>query len=307
MKAYRFRLITLSPWATPWHADTLFGSLCWAWREIAGEANLEAMLSGFDGLEPGKEPPFVLSDGLPGDLLPFPIGAQNDIPEGSKIKPQWCRTDGFTAWANGSANLLVAPRKQADEPQRVFSSFSVLHAQRNRITDCTDGGELFEVYQQSFQPDAITENHFSVYVRADWPTVRRLAACWEALSWRGFGRKATSGLGAFRLEGEPEPCDWLGILPAHNGFVSLSHFVPAQNDPRHGYWKVHVSNPKFASDRVIRFLKGNLVTLTPGSRFLTEEQPAPFYGRMLPMPRDEYPRAVHYGLAFPAPMRWPDE
>jgi CRISPR/Cas system CSM-associated protein Csm4 (group 5 of RAMP superfamily) len=114
----------------------------------------------------------------------------------------------------------------------------------------------------------------------------RLAAGWEVLSWRGVGRKASAGLGAFELEGGPEPCTWLEVGDGHNGFVSLSHFVPARKDPREGLWRVHVKNPKFASTHVVRFLKGNLVTLVPGSRFRTEGRPAPFYGRILPMNRD---------------------
>jgi len=72
----------------------------------------------------------------------------------------------------------------------------------------------------------------------------------EALSWRGFGRKASTGLGAFEVDGDPEPCTWLDIKDSHNGFVSLSHFVPRQSDPTDGLWRLHLKHPKFASDRV---------------------------------------------------------
>src|ERR1700675_4642381 len=109
MKAYRFRIRPLSAWATPWHADTLFGSLCWAWREIAGEQSLEGLLARFLDITIHEPPPFVLSDALPGNLLPFPIGVRSYIAENEKIKPLWCRTSDFAAWAGGTLDLLPAP------------------------------------------------------------------------------------------------------------------------------------------------------------------------------------------------------
>jgi hypothetical protein len=92
--------------------------------------------------------------------------------------------------------------------------------------------------------------------------------------------------------------------------MSLSHFVPAQSDPRDGFWRVHVKNPKFAVDRVPLPFKGNLITLTPGSQFRTQGPPKPFYGRMIRMSlgedrkREGYEKALHYGLCFAAPLRW---
>ena len=94
------------------------------------------------------------------------------------------------------------------------------------------------------------------------------------------------------------------IKEGQTGFVSLSHFVPAKDDPREGRWSVHVKNPKFASDRVPRFLKGNLIMLAAGSNFRTGGQPKSFYGRMIEMARAGFEEALHYGLAFVAPVVW---
>jgi len=40
--------------------------------------------------------------------------------------------------------------------------------------------------------------------------------------------------------------------------------VPARDDPSEGYWTLHSKNPKFSVAHGSRFLKGNLLMLTPG-------------------------------------------
>jgi CRISPR-associated protein Csm4 len=296
-EAYRFSLRPIGAWATPWHADTIWGSLCWAWREAAGEDKLEAWLARFAA----GDPPFVVSDGLPADLLPFPIGAQDQRPEGQKGKVLFCLQGSFT-------QPLAAPKEQ----QRPFLTHGLLHAQLNRNTDSTDGeeGKLFEMEQFTFSPQAFPKSEdrrLSVYVRADPDVLPALQTCWELLTWRGYGRRSSAGLGSFEIQEGPARCEWLDIKPWHSGFMSLSHFVPAQCDPKDGYWRVHVTNPKFAVDRVPRPFKGNLIQLTPGSRFRTSGPPRPFYGRMLPMRREGYEKALHYGLCLVAPYKWEDE
>jgi len=172
MKAYRLRLRPRSAWATPWHADTLWGSLCWAWHEVAAKPDLESLLQRFDA----GPPPFVLSAAFPADLLPFPVGVQPaGIDLNKKFKPEWCRTSDFIAWSeNTSAPLPAAPAA-------LFVTHSLLHAQRSRNTDSTEGGELFEVDQHTFDPTALTEHdrYFSVYLRAEPEMLPPFDSAWK--------------------------------------------------------------------------------------------------------------------------------
>ena len=299
MNGYRYTIRPLGPWATPWHADTLWGSLCWAWRELAGERALEKLLDSYHA----GAPPFVISDAFPGDLIPCPIGARHVRRENEKSKALFCLAKDFNSWSSGSpAELNVS-----SEIQRPFQTTSLLHAQRSRLTDSTEGGQLFETDQYTFHKSVFPseqERVFSIYVRAEDTVLAPLRSCWEALSWRGFGARSSRGEGSFELVGKETRCDWLDINDSHNGFLSLSHFVPAEDDPHDGYWRIHAKNPKFAGERVPLPFKGNLITLTPGSRFRTTGKPRPFYGRMLQMKRPGLEKALHYGLALAAPLRW---
>ena len=263
------------------------------------------------------KPPFVVSDALPAGLLPFPVGAKaagNE--EGKKVKTVWCNSDDFQKWSKGEIAELPAP----GELQRPFSTRSRLHVRLSRNTDASEDGDhdggLFEEDEHSFNTGAfpIAEGHLlSVFIRVlpenddskqEAELLSALRICFETLGRKGYGRKASTGLGAFALEGEPQRREWLEVKEGQTGFVSLSLFVPAKDDPREGRWKVHVKNPKFASDLVPQFLKGNLITLAAGANFRTAGELRSFYGRMIEMPRTGFEEALHYGLAFVAPVKW---
>src|SRR3989338_8251403 len=82
MKTYRLKIKPHSSFLTPWHADTIFGSLCWimAWRE--GKDVLTKFLEDYkNGI-----PPFVLSDGFPTDLLPAPAHLSLMMPKGERLE-----------------------------------------------------------------------------------------------------------------------------------------------------------------------------------------------------------------------------
>jgi len=68
MKTWRIRIRPLSPWASPWRSDTIFGSVCWRWLELYPH-DFEAIIEEFQAL---GEPPFLVSDAWPGNLLPVP-------------------------------------------------------------------------------------------------------------------------------------------------------------------------------------------------------------------------------------------
>jgi CRISPR-associated protein Csm4 len=294
---YRLQLRPHAPWATPLRADSLFGAICWRWLELFPES-FDTMLNGF---APGGEPPFILSDAFPGELLPLPLHRTHPRSEDQnkkKLKPPlYIRQDSFRELAAGAA-----------ASGEVFDKPSISGSQMRTAIDRELGNaakeQLFEIATEH-----LTEgfDRVSVYIRTE-RFLDELLACFRALAMTGFGKKSSSGLGAFELIGAPQGCDWLDQVADANGFVSLSHFVPAAKDPADGCWRLHVTYPKFHANSVENVFKGSILMLTPGSVFRTGNgKLRPWYGSMLPMARREMPKAIHYGLAFAAPMRWPEE
>ena len=296
MTTWRLRLRPTSPWATPWHADSLFGALAWRCAEAYGE---DALLKWIAGFQSG-DPPFLLSDALPGDWFPAPLGPAYKTPAGDKAKiPVWVDAADFQRMLQdpefGAPASLSGGEKSSHADRR--------QASRDRATDRTDteGGALFEVEQQILSEDS--GGFFSLYIRTETPDV--LTALVDLLSVTGFGKKCSTGLGSFELDGNAELYPGLDNYAGANGFVSLSHFVPAASDPARGAWRTHVSYPKYHGSSVKHPFKGRLVQLTPGSCFHTASQPRPWYGRAVRAGCGEFPEAIQYGFAFavPAVMR----
>lgn len=291
MKTYRLRLRPTSPWATPWHADSLFGALAWRCVEAYGEEVLGKWIAGFRA----GAPPFLLSDALPGDWFPAPLGPAYQTRLGGKAKPP--------VWVNATDFGLMLQNLTYRAPASLSGGEKSVHADRRhaslgRGTDRTDaGGTLFEVEQQILSEDS--GGYFSLYLRAEAPAT--LDALVRLLSVTGFGRKSSTGLGAFEVEDEAKGCEWLDGYEGATGFVSLSHFVPRDSDPTRGAWRTHVSYPKYHGSAVKHPFKGRLVQLTPGSCFYTGAAPRPWYGRAVSAGCEEFPEAIQYGFAFAVP------
>lgn len=305
MKAARFRLRPLAPWGTPWQADSLFGALCGELLRAEDEAALTRLLQRFRQ----GNPPFVLSDAFPGDLLPRPLCAvvpsearpsrsasPGTLREGKTPEPLITR-EQFVAARHGEHIQGELPRQ---EWQRTVRSV--------RASLRPDGAEpeLFETEEYFWDeqvPEA--ERFLSVYVRGDEEWLPKLGVLFRALGRSGFGKRRSLGRGAFELLGAAEPADWLEPLPFENAFVSLGHFVPEDSDPADGVWNVLVKYPKLGSARNSAGpYKGRLVMLTPGSCFRPAGRPRRWYGRMIAGLSPAFPEALHYGLGLAVGLRW---
>jgi CRISPR/Cas system CSM-associated protein Csm4 (group 5 of RAMP superfamily) len=199
----------------------------------------------------------------------------------------------------------------------VIASSTRIQTAIDREMGSAADGQLFEIDTQRLRkraaqnlgPGGVEDadasfDYLSVYIRSDH-RIEQVSACLRALAWTGFGKKSSTGLGQFKADAAPEKCDWLDEVPGANAWTALSHFVPAPGDPADGRWRTHVTFPKFHANAVSNVFKGSILMLTPGSVFRTDEEPPrPWYGSMIPMPRPEMPRALHYGLCFPAPLLW---
>jgi CRISPR-associated protein Csm4 len=290
MRAIRYILRPGGPWSTPWHADSLFGALCWAYRDAAGPERLEELL---DEFREGS-PPFVLSDAFPAELLPFPVGAPFVKPEDRKLKPLWTPVESFRRFAAGEIGCLPIARSPLCDATRARVSLS-------RANSMVSEGSLFEVEMESFGAKT-GSGALAVYVAATEKGRSLFRHALAVLERTGFGKKASTGAGTFQVEGV-EDCSWLEAGEGANAFVALSHFVPAPADPADGAWRLHTTYPKFHRGRSDEFLKGRLILMTPGSWFQVEGEVKAWYGRMVPMKHAEHPKALHYAMCLAAPLR----
>lgn len=290
MKSARFLLRPLSPWATAWQADSLFGALCWELARTAGEPALSGVLQRFRQ----GPPPFLLSDAFPADLMPRPLCAYPDEWEHALLITR----DQFTAVRHGQPCAMELPRQRWFTTLRMTRSFVPRH-----------GGDPvpFEREEYTWQADVPeSDRYFSVYARAEEEWLERLAVLFRSLGRSGYGRNSSTGRGAFELLGKAELCDWLEPLPFENAFVSLSHFVPDESDPADGWWQTLVKYPRLGSERAASSspYKGRLVMLRPGSCFRPAGRPRRWYGRVLAGLSPAFPDIIHYGLAYAVGIRW---
>jgi CRISPR-associated protein Csm4 len=299
MKTYRFTLKPLGPWSTPWDADTIFGTLCWQVLRSSGEA----VLGRFLGAYRQGSPHFILSSAFPEGWLPCPLSARVSELKESNVKrkrPLFVPEEQFRALITGQGAIMPS-LEPLPEPVR---SHARLHASIDRGSGTTGGeGNLFEVDEWCLNTSISNNLSLFVKVQSGPEQVRDLL---EGLSKQGFGKKRSSGRGAFQLAGEPAPCEWMDSTESANGFVSLSPFIPAADDPTVGRWSLLAKYPKFSLEAPVSHpFKGRVVMLRAGSAFQTLGPVQPFYGRMIQGVRAEFPEAVHYALAFAVPIQWP--
>lgn len=291
MTTWRLRLRPRAPWATPFRSDSLFGSLCWRWLELFPET-FGALLEAF---RQGDAPPFVLSDAWPGDLMPVPAHATISPSPEKQRPPLYIPDASFRSFIRGETATA------SGVVMNVIRSSTRVQTAIDRDLGSAAEGQLFETDTQHLDD---TCDVLSVYVRSDHH-MEELVACFKALAWTGFGKKSSTGLGDFDIVGAPEQCGWLDDVPGANAFMALNHFVPAPGDSTEGLWRTHVTFPKFQGNAVSNVFKGAILMLAPGSVFRTNhEPPRPWYGSMIPVPRPEMPKALHYGLCFSVPLVW---
>lgn len=158
----------------------------------------------------------------------------------------------------------------------------------------------------------------------DRESLNLIESALRSICREGWGSAKSRGLG--RLEFKSLEMWQAPVFAAQpNAFVSLSSFCPAAHDPTDGCWKLEVKNPVPA-----QFVDGHRVALGEeetwrvksflrlrvGSCFsLRGGEPRDYYGRMLGNLLDpaedgegvRLPPLFHYALAFPVPMRWPED
>jgi len=315
MKLYRLKLKPLSPWRTPWQADTLAGMLCWACARTEGGAALRREI-----LEPAMRgaPPFVLSDAFPGDLLPAPefirLGDWPSEHRKAVKKARWLRQEAF--WRAQSGQALTPDDLLADD---VFKPHAQTRNMLDRLTDTTGaGGQLFTLDEMWLgEKSALLKDspYLSVYARVEPGFEDRLLSLFSEIARTGFGADASVGKGQFDLFSGLDPAPQFDDLASPDGVVALSTFQPGVSDPTDGGWQAFTKFGKLGPDFGLEnVFKRPLVMLRPGA-FFRVAPPWPALGRAIPMEQllsadvcrllqDKGADVVHlaFGLAVPAKL-----
>ena len=296
---YRIIIKPTGPIGTPWQSDTLFGHFVWLVAMQEGKAAVQ------DFLEPflDREPPFILSDGFPENLLPSPFfdagivhfTTMEDYRFQKKVKKARFLPDDRFDFARKEGR--IGRGLPTDEP---YYKAEMLHASLNRNTNSTcEGGQLFSTVETYLEKKYKT---LSIYVRCRDEWCERVSDFFERLSLTGYGRDKSTGIGSFSVEAVDE---WRGFAPFDeaNGFISLSSYVPDENDPIDGRWRIRVKRGYLGEQSgSVNPFKRPLIQFEPGATFKTDKIPKPWYGRMVRDIAPGMPEAVQncYTIAVPA-------
>ena len=296
MKTYRIKLSLNSGFLTPFHADTLFGHLCWVIAYLEEEKELEKFL------KPFKEgnPPFLISDGFPEDFLPRPFSAEFNIEDPELRKEIKKRNFVSLAEFNHIREGKSLKKLQTIEPS--ICEIATTHNSISRLTYTTfaEGG-LYNL-------EEIIVSYVSIYLKViseSWKV--RVVELIERLSNFGYGRKKSIGKGQFCLE-EVKEFEFPEVKNP-NGFVTLSNFCPSKDDPTEGLYKIFVKYGKLGE--VLTYcgnpFKRPLVMIKTGSVFKTEGKPKHFYGRIVENIAPAAPNVIQYAYAFAVPIIYPEK
>ena len=271
----RIRLRPLGVWTTPWQADSLMGALAVTWARARGP---EALRRDLLDRWLAQDPPFVISDAFPGDSLPAPANlALWDWPEEQRKtvkKLRWLTPAGFSAAQRG-----IRPEPEPDLQSPTRDGIRLRNSvSRSANSAGGDGGQLFPIPYTTL---TAADGHLSIYARcADGQDM--LVEALSLLGLAGFGADASVGHGGFELVGGPDPCHELVDVPGANGFVSLSTYQPAPDDPVDGAWRAFVKYGTLAPEfHDVAVFKRPQVMLEAGAAFHTSGTPNPFYGAVI--------------------------
>ncbi len=249
MPHYLVRLELLGPLGTPLHSGTLFGHLCWAWRELesAGDPALPFSLERW--LERLPEAPFLISDGFPAGWLPRPLldpapraplpvehDRRREFMDAAKRrrKARLMRIEDFLRLrAELSPQALEDAPGEADPEHGVRDHLIRASLPHNRI-DRRTGHTLEEgglYFLSEFWPDP-ERNAWDVYVETELEAAA-LQRLFEHVGQCGYGRDVTWGRGRFRASVAPADARLFDFAGTRR--VSLSHgsLTPNMNDPRY--------------------------------------------------------------------------
>lgn len=314
---------------TPPRGDTLWGEVCWAIREMHGEATLVRLL---EQMRAPDGQPFTLSDALPAGLLPRPIlpplprrEREQVCPPGDKplealqrlkkarkvrlLDADWLRQHAADfCERDATTQCLSACRIPTlrDEPR--------VHVTINRFTGQALEGALF--LDSALWPDP-PDAPWQIIAHPGALGSEALGEALRIVGLTGHGADASTGMGGFDIE-PPQPFSWPDI-PEPNALLALGPFAPAPNDPARGFWRLETRFGRVGNVYSCRDVNGTrhtpfkkpLVMLQPGS-LLGPATPHRWHLGRLVTDIHALPQVVHGAITPALPIRvtdprWPKE
>lgn len=323
-------------------SDTLFSALCLTWRELYGNAALERFLARFPTREdPGRDPPLLLSAGLPyaGEVRFYPrpilpVPGLEDEPGEQKAqkKIRFVSEAIFRAWVAGEdvlqhydrprrENLLhagtvwVTAEERAalakdkdflDEDTGSVQMWKTGDVTRVTVDRATSASSVYQAGQVRFAPGA------GLYLLALWRDDHwrdQFQKVLLALGDAGVGGERSSGYGLFTPRG-PEAVD-LPDMEGAKRWVTLSSCwpLPGQESilgPGAAY-KLEARRGWMDSPEARNLRRKSVRVLAPGS-VLRALPGCSTYGGLANVAPERFTAhgVWRYGLAFPVSYqgRW---
>lgn len=336
MKTFRVVIKIQSSFITPFHSDTIFGSLCWALRYLKGEDSLLSFLTEYQN----SEPPLLVSNGFPLGFLPRPILPElnlvqfrnvlahksiedlteieisNLIKRLKKIKfiPEIFyrnHQDGFS-----QEDVIKEYLNGKMENYPYWQSELYYHNSINRLTGkpVEEGGFFFQEEYILHNPDKdlsiiadTNNNKIQLFLKGDYFSQEELLSLFQFISFSGFGKNKSTGKGRLKIVDIDEFTLPNAIIP--NAFIALSLFVPTEEDPAKGYYQSMVKYGKLGGSLTKSILSQNghqpfkkpLLMFEPGSLFFSNSLNE-YYGSLIENIHLDK-QVKHYAYAFPLGVR----
>jgi CRISPR-associated protein Csm4 len=176
-----------------------------------------------------------------------------------------------------------------------------LKNQLNRLTSTTDGEHPLYNFEEHYWPE------ITVYLKVAADFVDTVKELFQYIADTGYGKRKSAGYGQMESVSF-EAFDGFNHPQTANGFVTLSNFVPASNDPTRGQWNMVVKYGRMGEEWASEdhAFKKPLLMLEAGSTFL-DAPCRDYYGCLVRDLNPAYPQAVQYALALPVPMVIPGQ
>lgn len=301
MEIYRWDIKQQSGFLTPWHSDTLFGSLCWAIADKEGENCLKGLLH----LCRTGRPPFVVSDGFPAGFLPMPAGGMFTvhIPDHAskeqrlaaqreaknKKRLQYLPVGIFKEVLLGNSISFV----DVEKPKVVIEAIE--HNTIDRSTGTSKDGGLFREM-------AYWYNELEVYMLIDTEWLSIIDKAMMVLEARGFGAGVSHGAGSFKTDSFGR-FSGFSYPESTNAFITLSHCAPTAEMPTDAQYRVNVAYGKLGLERAAEGnpFKRPILMLEPGAVFWGDMPTEMWCGRLVEDVHSYYRDVVQCGISIALP------
>ncbi|MCX7679131.1 MAG: type III-A CRISPR-associated RAMP protein Csm4 [Spirochaetes bacterium] len=204
MKQYKFVLKPRSFFSTIFASDTIFGTVCWYVRYLAGEDALVSMLRDFE-----SDPPFLISSLIPRGFLPRPLlpfslkEKSEDIDKSKKLKKiKWIPIELFSTYQNNYNSDKIAEKEDLfRKEEEIAAKLQAVEVTRNSISRET--GTVIEGILFSDTYLCARDIEFNIYITEYSDKYSSIFHRAFALACElGLGREASIGKGRFEIKQE---------------------------------------------------------------------------------------------------------